>query len=80
MPTAVKGSIMIEEQELTISNPDKLLWPEMGITKLVYLEKLGELAPYLIKHCKNRYLTTIRYPNGIHGKFFLSEKLSAAPA
>ncbi|MBJ6360230.1 non-homologous end-joining DNA ligase [Paenibacillus sp. GCM10012307] len=70
MSTAVKGSIMIQGQELTITNPDKLLWPEMGITKLMYLEKLGELAPYLIKHCKDRYLTTIRYPDGIHGKSF----------
>ncbi len=70
MPAAVQGSILIEGQELAITNPDKLLWPEMGITKLVYLQRLTELAPYLIKHCKGRYLTTIRYPNGIHGKSF----------
>lgn len=70
MPSTIPGSILIEGQELAITNPDKLLWPEMGITKLVYLQRLGELAPYLIKHCKGRYLTTIRYPNGIHGKSF----------
>jgi len=43
---------------------------ERGITKLVYLEKLLALAPYLLKYCRNRHLTTIRFPNGIHGKSF----------
>ncbi|GGG21490.1 non-homologous end-joining DNA ligase [Paenibacillus abyssi] len=70
MATAVKGSIIVEGHELTVSNPEKLLWPEMGITKLVYLQRLAALAPWLIKHCQGRYLTTIRYPNGIHGKSF----------
>lgn len=70
MTPSVKGTLTIEGCELEISNPDKLLWPEQGITKLMYLQRLGELSPYLIKHCKGRYLTTIRYPNGIHGKSF----------
>ncbi|XEC95541.1 non-homologous end-joining DNA ligase [Paenibacillus tarimensis] len=70
MATAVKGKIMVEGQELTVSNPEKVLWPEQGITKLDYLRHLSSIAPYLIKHCKGRYLTTIRYPNGIHGKSF----------
>ncbi|MFS0723885.1 non-homologous end-joining DNA ligase [Paenibacillus sp. 1P07SE] len=70
MPSTVKGTLMIDGHELVISNPDKLLWPESGISKLIYLQRLGELAPYLIKHCRNRYLTTIRYPHGIDGKSF----------
>lgn len=70
MATAVKGTVTVEGHEITITNPDKLLWPERGITKLVYLEKLLALAPYLLKYCRNRHLTTIRFPNGIHGKSF----------
>ncbi|AWB43621.1 DNA polymerase domain-containing protein [Paenibacillus sp. CAA11] len=70
MPPAVKGSIKVEGQEIPISNPDKLLWPEMGITKRIYLEKLAELSPYLLRYCTNRLLTTIRYPGGIHSPFF----------
>jgi bifunctional non-homologous end joining protein LigD len=68
--TAVKGVITIDGHELTISNPDKLLWPEEGITKLMYLQKLILLSPYLIRYCANRYLTTIRWPDGINGKSF----------
>ena len=67
---AVKETIRINGHEIVISNPDKLLWPEAGITKLDYLQKLIMLSPYLLKYCRNRYLTTIRYPDGIHGKSF----------
>ncbi|MDF2814783.1 MAG: polymerase LigD [Paenibacillus sp.] len=65
-----KGTVTIDGHEITISNPDKVLWPEKNITKVMYLEKLLELAPYLLKYCSNRYLTTIRFPNGIHNKSF----------
>lgn len=70
MARSVKGSIVIEGEEITVSNPDKLLWPEAGITKLIFLQKLAELSPYLLRYCRGRLLTTIRYPGGIHGKFF----------
>ena len=70
MSSAVKGSIEVEGQEVIISNPNKLLWPEAGVTKLIYLQKLVELAPYLLRRCDNRLLTTIRYPEGIHRPFF----------
>ncbi|MEX1031572.1 MAG: non-homologous end-joining DNA ligase [Paenibacillaceae bacterium] len=70
MPTTTKGTIYIEGRELTITNPNKPLWPEMGITKLMYLEKLIYLSPYLLTYCSNRYLTVIRYPHGIHDKSF----------
>ncbi|AJY73942.1 non-homologous end-joining DNA ligase [Paenibacillus beijingensis] len=65
-----KGVLNVEGQQIAVSNPDKVLWPELGITKLMYLQVLAGLAPYLLKHCADRYLTTIRYPNGIHGKSF----------
>jgi bifunctional non-homologous end joining protein LigD len=69
--SAVKSGIVeVEGNDITVSNPDKLLWPEAGISKLIYLQKLIALAPYLLPYCRNRYLTTIRFPSGIHGKSF----------
>lgn len=70
MATATKAVIRVEGHELTVTNPDKLLWPERGITKALYLEKLMGLAPHLLRYCRDRHLTTIRYPGGIHGKSF----------
>lgn len=69
--TATKsGGIIVEGNEITISNPQKLLWPDAGITKLDYLQKLILLAPYLLTYSCNRYMTVIRYPNGVEGKSF----------
>ncbi|MDF2964326.1 MAG: polymerase [Paenibacillus sp.] len=65
-----KATVLIEGQEITITNPDKLLWPEKGISKVMYLEKLLGLAPYLLTYCRDRYLTTIRFPNGYAEKSF----------
>lgn len=70
MPATVKGSIMVDGQELAITNPDKPLWPEVGITKRIYLEKLAALSPYLLRYCRDRLLTVIRYPHGVPGMSF----------
>jgi bifunctional non-homologous end joining protein LigD len=65
-----KTTLLVEGHEIAISNPEKLLWPELKISKLMFLEKLLMLAPYLLKYCRNRHLTTIRFPHGWNGKSF----------
>ncbi|MGO4269163.1 non-homologous end-joining DNA ligase [Paenibacillus sp. TAF58] len=70
MAVTTKGTLLVEGQELTITNPNKLLWPEVGITKADYLAKLMELSPFLLRYCRNRHLTTIRFPNGYNEKSF----------
>ena len=65
-----KLSLEIEGRRIEISNPDKLLWPEAGISKAVYIARLAELAPNILTYASGRLLTVIRYPDGIHGKSF----------
>jgi bifunctional non-homologous end joining protein LigD len=60
--------VRIEEVEVKISNPDKELFP--GISKWKYVQYLGVLSPYLLKYCRNRLLTTIRFPDGVFGESF----------
>ncbi len=74
MAAEAKGTVRIEGHELTVTNPEKELWPEQGITKIMYLQHLAKLAPYLLKYCRNRYLTTIRFPDGWSGKSFYQKK------
>lgn len=74
-------ALMIDGKEVKVTNPEKLLWPELGFRKIDYISKLLELAPYLLPHAKNRLLTTIRYPDGIQGKSFYQKNLPvSAPA
>lgn len=70
MPSTERGSITIEGHTITITNPLKPLWPELGVTKMEYLQTLGRLAPYLLTYCRDRYLTTIRFPHGVGDKSF----------
>lgn len=70
MPAAIKGTIIVDGQEIVITNPEKLLWPECGITKRIYLQKLAALSPYLLRYCRDRLLTVIRYPHGVSGMSF----------
>jgi len=62
--------VQLGEHELAISHPDKMIWSEAGITKLKYVQLLAELAPFLLPYTAGRYLTTIRFPEGIHGVSF----------
>ncbi|MFC0213275.1 DNA polymerase domain-containing protein [Paenibacillus chartarius] len=75
-----KIAIRVEGFELTVTNPDKPLWPEAGITKLMYLEKLLALAPYLLKYTRNRHLTTIRFPHGAGDEKAFYQKNCPDPA
>ncbi|MCX7773454.1 MAG: non-homologous end-joining DNA ligase [Clostridia bacterium] len=68
-------TVVIEGKKLKLSNPEKLLWPEAGIRKIDYLARMIELSPYLLPHAQDRLLTTIRYPDGIHGESFFSKNL-----
>ncbi|WP_274361852.1 DNA polymerase domain-containing protein [Paenibacillus thermotolerans] len=72
MPAATKdkGVITVDGHELVVTNPNKPLWPEDGVTKLEFLDTLIALSPYLLAYTSNRYLTTIRWPHGIHDKSF----------
>jgi bifunctional non-homologous end joining protein LigD len=61
---------------IEISHPDKVLFPDDGITK-------GELAAYyaavaacMLPHIVNRPVTMERYPNGLHGQGFLQKDVS----
>jgi len=60
-----------------LSNPDKLLFPEAGITKLEYAKSLNELAPYLLNYTRNRALTTIHFPDGVGEKSYYQKNLPA---
>lgn len=75
------ASLMVEGHELQITNPNKLLWPEAGITKTDYIREMIRLSPYLLAACRDRFLTTIRYPHGVQGEFFYQKNVPpAAPS
>lgn len=71
------GWIKVDEQEIKITNPQKVLWPELGIRKIDYLKVLIELSPYLLPHSTDYMLMLLRFPNGIDQKAFYQKKAAA---
>ncbi len=75
METITEIKVEIEGKIIKVKSPDKLYWPEANVTKLEFIETMTKLAPYVVRHAKNRMLTSIRYPHGIGDKsFFQKEK------
>jgi bifunctional non-homologous end joining protein LigD len=61
-------------RDITLNNPTKMLWPDIGIDKTRYLKALAGLAPYLIPHTAGKPLTCLRYPDGVGGDFFYQKR------
>lgn len=60
-----------------VSNPDKVLWPESGITKAELVGYYADVAPFMLPYLRGRALTLTRYPDGIAGKFFFQKNAPA---
>ncbi|WP_347550807.1 non-homologous end-joining DNA ligase [Pseudalkalibacillus hwajinpoensis] len=61
-------SIIVNDIEVSISNPDKYLWP--GITKADYLHYLATISPLMLPFLQKKPLTVIRFPDGVDGEAF----------
>ena len=60
-----KIGIKIGTRQLTISNQDKVYWPEVGFTKGEMIAYYRAVAPVMVPHLKNRAVTLKRYPDGV---------------
>lgn len=54
----------IDTSHFKLSNPTKVLYPSVGVTKRELLDYAALVAPRLLPHVVNRPLTLVRCPNG----------------
>ncbi|MGO9754066.1 MAG: DNA polymerase domain-containing protein [Solirubrobacteraceae bacterium] len=68
-------------QELRVSNPSKLFFPERGFTKLDLIQFYLDLADPVINHLRDRPTVLKRYVDGAAGKPFFQKRVgdSAPP-
>lgn len=64
----------VEEREIKLTNLDKLMWPEDGLTKAQLVRYYYAIAPYLLPHMRNRPVVMKRYPDGIYGEAFYQKE------
>src|SRR5881409_2877606 len=65
---------MAEPKTVNLSSPERVLFPEDGITKGDLFEYYGEVAPVIVPHLQNRPFTMKRYPHGITGEAYFQKQ------
>jgi bifunctional non-homologous end joining protein LigD len=61
---------------VSISHPDRVLYPEQGLTKQELAEFYETIADWILPHISNRPLTLVRCPSGREGDCFYQKHLT----
>jgi DNA ligase D-like protein (predicted polymerase) len=65
-------------REVAVSNPEKLYFPEAGITKLDLVHYYLAVAEGALRAAGGRPNVLVRYADGIHGQFFFQKRAPTA--
>jgi bifunctional non-homologous end joining protein LigD len=65
---------MAEAKTVKLSSPDRVLYPEDGITKGDVFEYYKQVGPTVVPHLRDRPFTMKRYPHGITGEVFFQKQ------
>jgi DNA ligase D-like protein (predicted polymerase) len=71
--------ISVAGREVTVSNPEKVYFPEAGITKLDLVHYYLAVAPGALRGAGGRPNVLVRYADGIHGEFFYQKRAPTRP-
>ena len=69
-----RHTLDVDGREVSISNPDKVLYPEAGFTKAQVIDYYIRASEWLLPHLKSRPVTLKRYPNGVRAKHFYEKE------
>jgi bifunctional non-homologous end joining protein LigD len=71
---AKRLDVDIDGRRLSLSNLDKVFYPETGFTKGQVIDYYTRVAPALLAHLRGRPLTLKRYPDGVMGPHFYEKQ------
>ncbi|MCW2701053.1 MAG: polymerase LigD, polymerase domain protein [Blastococcus sp.] len=75
-----KQRVEIDGRQLSVSNLEKVLFPEVTFTKARVIDYNVRIAPVLLPHLAGRPVTFTRWPDGVEGqKFFEKNSARHAP-
>jgi len=72
-----KHLIKVDGRELSISNVDKVYFPENGYTKGQVIAFYSDIAAAILPYLRDRPLTLKRYPEGVGGEHFYEKNAPA---
>jgi len=80
MPTGPSTlSVTLDGRDVRLTNVDRVLWPDLGLTKGWLLQAYLSLAPTLLPHLRGHPITMWRYPEGVHREGWWQNECRGAP-
>jgi len=70
-------TLQVDGREVVVSSPGKVLFPDVGITKLDLVNYYLAVAPGALRGAGGRPCVLVRYPNGIASEFFFQKRAPA---
>jgi len=67
-------TVQIGSRTLKLSNLDKVLYPDVGLTKAGVVDYYARIAPTMLPHLHERPLTLVRFPNGVDAPSFFEKR------
>jgi len=71
----VKGSTSRDQNDYGLTHPDKVLYPDMGVTKQQMAEYYEKVQKLLLPHIINRPLSLVRCPDGAGKECFFQKRM-----
>jgi bifunctional non-homologous end joining protein LigD len=69
-----RTEVKVGRYTVSLSNLDKVFYPETGFTKGDVISYYRAVAEVLLPHTKDRFFTLKRYPDGVTGEVFYQKK------
>jgi DNA ligase D len=69
--------VRIDRYDVPVTNPDKIFFPERGLTKGDLISYYVDVAEHVLPHLRRRPFHMKRFPNGVEGDFFHQKRVPA---
>jgi bifunctional non-homologous end joining protein LigD len=76
--TSPNEIVVVQDHEVPITNPHKVLFPKAGYTKLDLVQYYLAVADGALRGAGARPNMLVRYPNGVDGEFFYQKRAPEA--
>jgi bifunctional non-homologous end joining protein LigD len=73
VPDRPKSDVGRELIRARLTHPERLLWPEQGVTKEGLAEFYCDIADWILPHIGGRVLSLVRHPSGVNEKGFFAK-------
>ena len=77
-PDGAAERLIVDDREVAVSNPGKVLFPEAGHTKLDLVRYYLAVADGALRGAGGRPNVMVRYPNGIGDEYFFQKRAPAS--